>query len=71
MPELAVRETPPMPDLFTPLIPFAIRVGQDDIDVILKCPECGNIDSIEYYDCCGADEDCVFCNECSQELRLP
>ena len=34
------------------------------------CPVCGNEDDIDGFDCLGADEDCVFCNQCNTELSL-
>ncbi len=37
---------------------------------LLRCPECGNVDILDCYDVGGADEDCVFCNQCNTELRL-
>jgi hypothetical protein len=37
---------------------------------LLKCPICGHIDNIDNYDCLGADDACVFCNECNTELAL-
>ena len=38
--------------------------------VLFKCPKCNNIDNINRYDCLGADEDCVFCNQCNAELQV-
>ena len=40
-------------------------------DEIYCCPICGYIGTLDTYDCLGADEDCVFCNGCNNELRLP
>ena len=39
-------------------------------EMLLKCPACGKISILEGFDVLGADDDCVFCTECHQELAL-
>ncbi len=36
-----------------------------------QCPICHRIAVLDDFDCLGADEDCVFCNDCNNEVRLP
>jgi hypothetical protein len=46
--------------------PPGIWVG----DGILRCPACGHEDDVQGYDVMGADPDCLFCIQCSQEIQL-
>ncbi len=39
-------------------------------DTLLRCPECGHADILDGFDSLGADPDCVFCNNCGEELAL-
>ena len=36
--------------------------------VCVTCPNCGHTDDIDGFDCLGADEDKVFCNQCNHEF---
>ena len=38
-------------------------------DGVIQCSVCGHADEIDGYDVMGADEDCLFCLQCSAELR--
>lgn len=51
--------------------PNILTIGhtKDGYDVIHECPVCGNIGTLDDFDCLGADPGCVFCNECGEELR--
>lgn len=37
---------------------------------LLRCPYCGAIASLQNYDCMGADDGCIFCNQCNKEISL-
>lgn len=52
-------------------LPTLIRVGETEDDTIYQCPVCGGVDTIDGWDCWGADVDCLFCNECGSECRQP
>ena len=41
-----------------------------ELDSIYRCPNCNNETTLERYDVLGADDGCVICAKCSEELRL-
>ena len=57
-----------MSDLPT-IHPVGLTWWEGNIEYV-KCPTCGNVTDIQNYDCLGADPDCVFCNQCHQEIQL-
>lgn len=45
----------------------------DDIDwtdTVLKCPKCGFTGNMAHYDCVGADENKLFCNQCNHHGKM-
>ena len=51
----------------------AIRVwrGKSELASVYRCPNCGHEDTLELgFDVLGADDGCVICSKCSEELRL-
>ncbi len=40
------------------------------LDEQIVCPHCGNVAALGDYDAIGADDDCVFCNQCYGEFVL-
>ncbi len=39
-------------------------------DYIYKCPHCGNWATDEDCDAIGAEDNCLFCNQCNQEFDI-
>jgi len=40
------------------------------MDERIRCPHCGNVETLNGYDVGGADEGCAFCNRCHLEFVL-
>lgn len=60
-------------DLFRGMLidkpPTALVVGYDPAHGdIYACPKCGNRAHADDCDVCGAEPDCLFCNQCNGEL---
>jgi hypothetical protein len=53
-----------------PKRPQGTTLYSDYATQVLRCPACNNIADLDDYDCGGADEDCVFCNNCQTEIQL-
>ncbi len=58
-----------------PTFPFAnpriIETGivePESEEDLFRCPVCDNLDTLDGFDCLGADRNCVFCNNCQTEL---
>jgi protein gp37 len=49
--------------------PMLGPINLNDCFVMVRCPLCGNIDSVDNYDVLGADEGCLFCNNCHEEVE--
>ena len=45
------------------------RTWSDDHDYFVECPVCGFTDDMDGFDSIGADEDCLFCNNCHTEIQ--
>lgn len=50
---------------------YLFKEGEYNPATMVQCPECGHIDSLQAYDCGGADDDCIFCNQCGHEFKIP
>lgn len=48
----------------------ASSIDGPDGEPIYTCPHCRNIATIDECDCCGAEPNCVFCNQCNREFAL-
>lgn len=49
----------------------AIVAGEDAEGFdIFQCPNCGNRATAEDCDVCGAEPDCLFCNQCNREFHV-
>lgn len=55
---------------FPLLTAILVRRGKSELETVYRCPNCGNQDTLERYDAMGADDGCVLCGKCSEELRL-
>ena len=42
----------------------------DEFKNVYRCPNCLHTATLEFFDAAGADDGCVFCPKCSEELRL-
>lgn len=49
---------------FHPLIRY---IPSEDVELCI-CPNCGYTADIDAFDVGGADEDCVFCTQCQEEI---
>ena len=42
----------------------------DRLECVYRCPNCQHETTLEKFDAAGADDGCVFCPQCSEELIL-
>ncbi len=38
---------------------------------LYRCPYCKNVADSDECDVCGAEPDCLFCNQCNREFEMP
>jgi uncharacterized protein YbaR (Trm112 family) len=39
-------------------------------DGLMICPNCNAILTMDDCDICGAEDDCLFCNQCNKEFHM-
>ena len=49
--------------------PKALPEVTDSTEPYVQCPHCDFIGELDAFDCLGADEGNLFCNECNNEFR--
>ena len=45
-------------------------ITDDGNDCMVRCPKCGKVETLDGFDVLGADDGCVFCTDCHQEIDM-
>ncbi len=69
MSEMVKSNNPLFPDMMIEKPKRATVIAGPDGGHFFKCPYCGSISTEDECDVMGAEDNCLFCNQCNREFE--